>query len=208
MRGPHTIIYVSSYYYMCPDTTIYVSTYYYIYVLILLCMCPHTLEPQQRQASIRQHASAYVSIRQHASAYVSIRHHTSAYVSIRQHTSPYVSISEEVKARKAAHTCVHSPRYVCPHTASIRVLIPPIHVFTRLYICPHTAYMCPHTACIYMSSCPIVSPTSSRSLTESRHPPPPPPPPAIDACPPPIDSWPPPFKPSARMPCTEDTRSK
>jgi hypothetical protein len=153
MRGPHTIIYVSSYYYMCPDTTIYVSTYYYIYVLILLCMCPHTLEPQQRQASIRQHTSAYVSIRQHASAYVSIRHHTSAYVTIRQHTSPYVTafLKKSKLEKQHIHVCTRldmcvliQPQYVSSYRlymfllAYIFVLIPPICVrILPVYICPH-----------------------------------------------------------------------
>ncbi len=36
------MIYVSSYYYICPHTMIYVFSYYYVCVLILLCMSPHT----------------------------------------------------------------------------------------------------------------------------------------------------------------------
>ena len=47
---PHTslrvlILYVASYYYLCPQTAfadIYVSSNYYIGVLILLYVCPHT----------------------------------------------------------------------------------------------------------------------------------------------------------------------
>jgi hypothetical protein len=34
---------VSSYYFVWTHTSIYVSSYYYVRVLILLCMCPHTI---------------------------------------------------------------------------------------------------------------------------------------------------------------------
>ncbi len=73
---PHTTIYVSSYYNMCPHThtATFVSSYAYCHVsvliLMLLHMCPHTSKHgregilQLASYSIRQHTSAYVSIRQ------------------------------------------------------------------------------------------------------------------------------------------------
>ncbi len=68
---PHTssvliLLYVSSYYYVCPDTTIYVSSYYvssyyYIFVLILLCLCPHATKCVSSHYYICPHTTIYVS---------------------------------------------------------------------------------------------------------------------------------------------------
>jgi hypothetical protein len=109
---PHTTVYVSSYYYMCPHTTIcflillcmcphttvYVSSYYYVCVLILLYMCPHTTICVLILLYMCPHTTIYVS------SYYYMCPHTTGYVS--SYIPLYVSSYQiALLGRRAQEVC-------------------------------------------------------------------------------------------------------
>jgi hypothetical protein len=104
---PHTTIYLSSYYCMCPHTiillcvsgptdmcphtTISVSSYYYICVLILLYLCPQ------------------LHLRRRLRILLYVRPHTTICVPILLYVCPHTSISVSSVAAQASRTWATMP---------------------------------------------------------------------------------------------------
>jgi hypothetical protein len=162
---PHTIIcvlillYMSSYYYMCPHTA--VSVLILLYVCSYCCICPYTIICvgilQRRSRSGRRHS--------------------------RTGCRPSSCTASRAGASQVPAICPHTVRillYICPHTVRIglgprrclryvRILSAYYYIYVRilsaygwglagahiydpilLYICPHTTiYMSPYY-CIYV----------------------------------------------------------
>ncbi len=113
--------------------------YCYICVLILLCVCPHTVATAAREPADREpgEGSCICVIYYYTAIYVSSTTiYVSSYYNMSPHTTIYVS--------SCYYVCVLMLLYMRPHTA--------MYASSYYYTCVRILlYMCPYTT-IYVSS--------------------------------------------------------
>jgi hypothetical protein len=107
------VLYVFSFYYMCPRTITYVSSYYFSCVLILLYMCPHT------GICVLIYAGAFSKL-------CVLPETVSSFYYMCPHTSTYVSSCYYMQGPFRNFACCQR---LCPHST--------ICVLILLHMCPH-----------------------------------------------------------------------